>query len=261
MPGDQRSPTRIAPRWIGTLALAALLCLAGCVAGGREGASPSTGGGFGDITREELDRDAFGNAYRAIERLRRTWLRRRGRPNRIQPGQSACGLPQRGPHGVQGAKWHQRRSHRTDLAALTHRRHDALRHQSHSGRHHDRDPARTSRLESSAQLAAGPSGLRLLRTIGGRSEAGPQLLFPRRAPQPDETPQPAQRPAKGRSTPSAAAASEKSPASNWPPNPQYSPVCAYRKNCCARRAGESTAKDSHARAAPEAASTVRKPVL
>ena len=78
MPGDQRSPTRIAPRWIGTLALAALLCLAGCVAGGREGASPSTGGGFGDITREELDRDAFGNAYRAIERLRRTWLRRRG---------------------------------------------------------------------------------------------------------------------------------------------------------------------------------------
>ena len=48
------------------------------MAGGREGASPSTGGGFGDITREELDRDAFGDAYRVIERLRRTWLRRRG---------------------------------------------------------------------------------------------------------------------------------------------------------------------------------------
>lgn len=68
----------MAARWIAVLALAGSLCLAGCVAGGREGARPSTGGGFGDITREELDRDTFGNAYNAIARLRRTWLRRRG---------------------------------------------------------------------------------------------------------------------------------------------------------------------------------------
>ena len=78
MPVHRRSPAPVAARWIGTLTLAATLCLAGCLAGGPEGATPSTGGGFGDITREELDRDAFGNAYTAIERLRRTWLRRRG---------------------------------------------------------------------------------------------------------------------------------------------------------------------------------------
>lgn len=69
---------RVAARWIGTLALAGSLWLAGCVAPGRDGARPSTGGGMGDITREELDRDSYGTAYRAIERLRRTWLRRRG---------------------------------------------------------------------------------------------------------------------------------------------------------------------------------------
>ena len=61
-------------RWIGTLALAGSLWLAGCVAPG-EGARPSTGGGMGDITREELDRDSYGDALRAIQRLRRTWLR------------------------------------------------------------------------------------------------------------------------------------------------------------------------------------------
>ena len=58
-----------------------------------------------------------------------------------------------------------------------------------------------------------------------------------------------------------AAANEKIPANSWPPSPQYSPVCAYRRNCCARCAGAWSAKDSHARAAPEAASRVRKPVL
>lgn len=69
---------RIAAGWIGRLVLAGSLWLAGCVTGGGEGGRPSTGGGMGDITREELDRDAYGNAYIAIERLRRTWLRRRG---------------------------------------------------------------------------------------------------------------------------------------------------------------------------------------
>ena len=75
---DRRSLAPVAARWLGTLTLGAMLCLLGCVAGGADGARPSTGGGFGDITREELDSDAFGNAYAAIERLRRTWLRRRG---------------------------------------------------------------------------------------------------------------------------------------------------------------------------------------
>ena len=64
----------MAARWIGTLALAGSLWLAGCVVPG-EGARPSTGGGMGDITREELDRDSYGDALRAIQRLRRTWLR------------------------------------------------------------------------------------------------------------------------------------------------------------------------------------------
>ena len=34
---------------------------------------------MGDITREELDGDAYGNAYQAIQRLRRTWLRQGAR--------------------------------------------------------------------------------------------------------------------------------------------------------------------------------------
>ena len=93
-------------RWIGTLALAALLFLAGCVAGGREGARPSTGGGFGDITREELDRDAFGNAYIAIQRLRRTWLRRRGAHTVYESNNSprvyvnGVGMPFEELHGI-----------------------------------------------------------------------------------------------------------------------------------------------------------------
>lgn len=87
MPADRRDRTRVesqherltpARRAWPSLALAATLWLTGCLAGGPEGARPSTGGGFGDITREELDRDTFGNAYLAIQRLRRTWLRRRG---------------------------------------------------------------------------------------------------------------------------------------------------------------------------------------
>lgn len=69
----------MAARWIGMLALAGSLWLAGCVTGGREGGRPSTGGGTEDITREELDRDTFGNAYQAIQRLRRTWLRQGAR--------------------------------------------------------------------------------------------------------------------------------------------------------------------------------------
>ena len=69
----------IAARWIGTLALAGSLSLAGCLAAGPEGGRPSTGGGTADITREELDRDAYGDAYRAIQRLRRTWLRQGAR--------------------------------------------------------------------------------------------------------------------------------------------------------------------------------------
>ena len=75
----------MAARRIGVLVLAAALWLPGCVAAGREGGRPSTGGGFGDITREELDRDSYGDAYRAIERLRRTWLRRRGAQTAYNP--------------------------------------------------------------------------------------------------------------------------------------------------------------------------------
>ena len=62
------------------LCVAGLFCVGGCGAGagGGEGARPSTAGGMGDITREELDREVYTSAHHAIERLRRSWLRRRG---------------------------------------------------------------------------------------------------------------------------------------------------------------------------------------
>ena len=59
-----------------TLAVACLLCLAGCTPL-PEGVRPSTGR-FGDITRAELDMEAFTSAYHAVERLRRSWLRSQG---------------------------------------------------------------------------------------------------------------------------------------------------------------------------------------
>lgn len=65
-----------AARRIYTLVLAGLVGLAGCTPG-PEGVRPSTGR-FGDITRAELDTEAFTSTYHAIERLRRSWLRSRG---------------------------------------------------------------------------------------------------------------------------------------------------------------------------------------
>ena len=67
---------RNAARRVYTLVLVCLLCLAGCTAG-PEGVRPSTGR-FGDITRAELDSEAFTSAYHAVERLRRSWLRSQG---------------------------------------------------------------------------------------------------------------------------------------------------------------------------------------
>ncbi len=67
------------PRWAWTLALAGLLCLGACAGGaGAEGDGPGPVRGTGDITREELDREVYTSAHHAIERLRRSWLRRRG---------------------------------------------------------------------------------------------------------------------------------------------------------------------------------------
>lgn len=70
---------RGAARRVATLALAGLLCLGGCAGGtGAEGDGPAPVRGTGDITREELDREVYTSAHHAIERLRRSWLRRRG---------------------------------------------------------------------------------------------------------------------------------------------------------------------------------------
>jgi hypothetical protein len=72
-------------RCVCTLALAGLLSLVGCVQG-PEGVRPMSRG-IGDITRAELDTEAFTSAYYAIERLRRSWLRRRAArtPNNPDP--------------------------------------------------------------------------------------------------------------------------------------------------------------------------------
>ena len=43
----------------------------------------------GDITRMELDEDVFADAYLAVQRLRPTWLRRRGAPTPNDPDPTA----------------------------------------------------------------------------------------------------------------------------------------------------------------------------
>ncbi|MCY4646919.1 MAG: hypothetical protein OXE73_08600 [Gammaproteobacteria bacterium] len=67
------------PRWALTVALAGLFCLGACGRGsGTAGDGPAPVRGTGDITREELDQEVYTSAHHAIERLRRSWLRRRG---------------------------------------------------------------------------------------------------------------------------------------------------------------------------------------
>ncbi|MYH47966.1 MAG: TonB-dependent receptor plug domain-containing protein, partial [Gammaproteobacteria bacterium] len=59
--------------------LSGFLCLGACAGGsGAGGEGPPPVRGTGDITREELNLEVYTSAHHAIERLRRSWLRRRG---------------------------------------------------------------------------------------------------------------------------------------------------------------------------------------
>ena len=65
--------------WAWALAFSGLLCLGACAGGsGAGGEGPPPVRGTGDITREELSLEVYTSAHHAIERLRRSWLRRRG---------------------------------------------------------------------------------------------------------------------------------------------------------------------------------------